>query len=264
MRRTIIVSAVVLLLAAGTAMASYEEPAYTVLERREGYEVRSYAPHIVAQVTTQGTYKRSGNAAFRLLANYIFGGNRAVDGSGAEKMSMTIPVTGTPQDDAETEYTWTFFMEEKYTRDTLPTPTDRRVRLVEVPERVMAVSRYSGRQNQANFHATREDLLSALERDGLDRVGVPTVAVYNGPWTLPILRRNEVLQEVRWEAPLARAVSSTASRNSMAWIRHSGNRWWNAFAITPPPRPRSVTCPGLANSEGSIMARLYSCTGKYG
>ena len=205
MRRVLIVSAVVLLLAAGTAVASYEEPTYTVLDRRDGYELRAYAPHIVAQVTTKGTYRQSSNAAFRLLANYIFGGNRAVDGSGAEKMSMTIPVTGTPQDDAETEYAWTFFMEGKYTRDTLPTPNDRRVRLVEIPERVVAVVRYSGRQNQANFHATRADLVSALERDGLDRVGAPTVAVYNGPWTLPIFRRNEVLQEVRWEAPLARA-----------------------------------------------------------
>ncbi len=205
MRRILIASAVVLLLAAGTAVASYEEPAYTVLERREGYEIRAYAPQIVAEVTTQGTYKQSGNAAFRLLANYIFGGNRAVDGSGAEKMSMTIPVTGTPQDDAETEYAWTFFMEGKYSRDTLPTPNDRRIRLVELPERVVAVARYSGRQSQANFHATRADLAAALERDELDRVGTPTVAIYNGPWTLPVFRRNEVLQEVRWETPLAPA-----------------------------------------------------------
>jgi hypothetical protein len=111
-------------------------------------------------------------------------------------MSMTVPVTGTPQDAAETEYVWTFFMEPQYTLENLPTPNDPRVRLAEVPRRVVAVKRYRGRTSQANFHEARDALLQALASDGVQPVGVATNAVYNGPWTLPPLRRNEVLQEV--------------------------------------------------------------------
>jgi len=199
MKRFLLLVAVSIILTAGAAMASYAEPAYTVIEERDGYEIRSYAAHIVAEVTTRGTYKSSSSAAFRLLAGYIFGGNVAVGGNKSERMNMTVPVTGTPQDDGESEYVWTFYMEPSYTLDTLPKPDNPKVRLVQVEERVVAVKGYSGRNTQENFHATRSELGEALRSAGLEPVGVATAAVYNGPWTLPMFRRNEVLQEVTWD-----------------------------------------------------------------
>ncbi len=49
-----------------------EEPSYTVVEQREGYELRDYAPYIVAEVEVSGTRGQSMNQGFRLLADYIF------------------------------------------------------------------------------------------------------------------------------------------------------------------------------------------------
>lgn len=49
-----------------------EEPSYTVVERRDGYEIRDYAPYIVAEVETSGQRNQSLNQGFRLLADYIF------------------------------------------------------------------------------------------------------------------------------------------------------------------------------------------------
>lgn len=49
-----------------------EEPSYTVVERRDGYELRDYAPYIVAEVEVSGTRDQSMNQGFRLLADYIF------------------------------------------------------------------------------------------------------------------------------------------------------------------------------------------------
>ncbi|MYJ75071.1 MAG: hypothetical protein F4089_08200, partial [Gammaproteobacteria bacterium] len=46
-------------------------------------------------------------------------------------------------------------------------------------------------------------LRAALERDGIDAVDDPVSAVYNGPWTLPFLRRNEVLIRVAPPQPAA-------------------------------------------------------------
>jgi hypothetical protein len=49
-----------------------EEPSYTVVEQRNGYELRDYAPYIVAEVEVTGTRDQSMNQGFRLLADYIF------------------------------------------------------------------------------------------------------------------------------------------------------------------------------------------------
>lgn len=49
-----------------------EEPSYTVVEKRDGYEIRDYAPYIVAEVETSGSRDASLNQGFRLLADYIF------------------------------------------------------------------------------------------------------------------------------------------------------------------------------------------------
>lgn len=49
-----------------------EQPAYTLVERRDGYEIRDYAPYIVAEVEVTGSRTESLNQGFRLLADYIF------------------------------------------------------------------------------------------------------------------------------------------------------------------------------------------------
>lgn len=40
---------------------SIEEPNYTVVERRDGYELRDYAPYIIAEVETSGSRDASMN-----------------------------------------------------------------------------------------------------------------------------------------------------------------------------------------------------------
>ncbi len=175
---------------------SYEEPEYRVLEQREGYEIRQYEPYLVAQTTIQGGFRDSGNQAFRILAGYIFG-----DNSQSKKMAMTVPVTSslTQGSEARDRYDWQFVMERAYDQDSLPRPVDQRVSILEMPARTMAVRRYSGRTTEKNFVKNLDTLNAALQRDQVRSVGEPQSAVYNGPFTLPFFRRNEVLVEItRW------------------------------------------------------------------
>ncbi len=170
---------------------AYEEPRFQKLAERDDYEVRRYAPYLVAETTVPGNFDASGNQAFRRLAGYIFGKNDS-----ETKMQMTIPVTREATN-AES-YTYAFVMESKYDRDALPIPKDNRVTIREMPERTMAVLEYNGRTNFRNYQAALEKLTIALERDGITILSTPQSAVYNGPFTLPWMRRNEVLIEVDW------------------------------------------------------------------
>lgn len=174
-----------------------EEPEFEVLQSNDDYEVRMYAPHIVAEVDVEGDDGDPGRAAFRILAGYIFGDNEA-----ETKMSMTAPVTSQAVgDDEKALYTYAFFMESEYTMETLPKPVDTRIRLVEKPARVVAARRYSGSWSTSNYQKNESVLMAALANDGVVLSGEPYLARYNSPFTLWFMRRNELLVEIEWPSP---------------------------------------------------------------
>ena len=69
-----------------------EEPKYTLMEKSGAFELRAYAPKVVAETLVDGSLDAASSAGFRRIADYIFGNNTAHNGSN-EKISMTAPVT---------------------------------------------------------------------------------------------------------------------------------------------------------------------------
>lgn len=181
-------------LSASPAANALEEPAYEVLRGTEDYEIRQYESYIVAEVDVVGNADDSGNRAFRILADYIFGNNDA-----REKMNMTAPVVSdAPSPDADT-YTYAFVMESRYSLDTLPAPVDPRIRIVEKPGRIIAAREYSGRWTESNYRENEAILLGSLALDGLRTEGKAFLARYDDPFTPWFMRRNEVLVELALE-----------------------------------------------------------------
>ena len=182
-----------------------EEPDYRVVSQFGEFELRHYPAYIVAEVDVQGDFDDAGNQAFRILAGYIFGDNSAAEKmamtapvassreASGEKMAMTAPVTTTGDQDRTT---FAFVMEKKYTLESLPVPNDDRVRIRVMPERTMAVRRYSGRWTEDKYRQNQATLRAALEAEGIQTIGDPVLARYNSPFSLPFLRRNEVMIEV--------------------------------------------------------------------
>jgi hypothetical protein len=201
-----------LLLWGAHAMAT-EEPEYRVVETYPEFELRRYAPYLVAETEVTGQFDGVGSQAFRILADYIFGKNRAQTkmemtapvsqkpaAEAGERIAMTAPVTQQPASAAEADsYRVSFVMPSGYTLETLPEPEDPRVQLREVPGRLMAARRYSGRWTEANYRENEAALLRAVDEAGLTPIADPVYARYNSPFSLWFLRRNEVLVEV--EAP---------------------------------------------------------------
>lgn len=187
-----------MLLMANVANA-YEEPADEVLRQTDDYEIREYPSYLVAETRVSGDFDRTGSAAFQRLAGYIFGDNQRTNinnpnDSESVSMQMTIPVTRKRIEDEEGRSTvYRFVMERAYDRDSLPVPNDERVSLTEEPGGRFAVLRYRGRITEARFMKHVGLLRASLKRDGIASVGEPISAVYNGPFTPPFLRRNEVL-----------------------------------------------------------------------
>lgn len=187
---------------AGSTMA-IEEAKYTVELSDDRFELRAYAPQVVAEVVVDDDFQDAGNAAFRPLFRYISGNN-----TGAEEIAMTAPVAQrtagekiamtTPVGQRATESGWavSFMMPAEYTIDTLPRPSDERVRLREIPAHHMASVRYSGRWTDSNYQEHLAELKAWVEARGLVITGEPVWARYNGPFTPWFLRRNEILLPV--------------------------------------------------------------------
>jgi hypothetical protein len=182
------------------SMASaIEEPKYTVVRQHEGFEIREYAPYLVAEVVVPGPSEAAGNQGFRILAGYIFGKNK-----GERKIAMTAPVAQTPaptkiemtapvsQAATDGGYVVQFSMPSEYTLETLPEPLDPQVKLKEVPGGRFAVIRYSGTWSERNYKEHLEKLERGVEAAGLRTTGSPIYSRYNAPFVPWFMRRNEI------------------------------------------------------------------------
>jgi len=179
--------------------SAIEEPKYTVVRQYDGFEIREYAPYLVAEVTVPGPAEEAGNQGFRILAAYIFGKNR-----GERKISMTAPVAQAPaptkiemtapvtQAAASDGYIVQFTMPSEYILETLPEPLDPQVKLKEVPAGRVAVIRYSGTWSERNYKEHLEKLQRGVEAAGLRTTGSPIYSRYNAPFVPWFMRRNEI------------------------------------------------------------------------
>jgi len=174
------------------------EPEFTVTEADAPFEIRDYPELVLVKTAmTDGS-----DGAFQRLFRYISGANR-----GTREIAMTAPVLqqqGTEiamtapvlQDRAARDMA--FILPAEYTADTAPLPTDRAVRLDVVAPRRVAVVAFAGRATGASVAEATARLEAWMAEAGLVAAGPPDLAQYNPPWTIPALRRNEIL------IPLAR------------------------------------------------------------
>lgn len=189
------------LMGAGAVQAT-EQPRYDVVEKVGTFEVRRYGPRLAAEVTVTGSAESARNAGFRRLAAYIFGGNTAKtsiamtapvvqsERSRSESIAMTAPVV--QSGDSAAGWRIQFIMPSRYTRETLPTPNDRDVRIVALPAQDYAVLRFSGDRSGPAVDRRMAELKRNAAARGWRATGAAVAWFYDPPWTPPFLRRNEV------------------------------------------------------------------------
>jgi len=215
--RTLVLAGAGGLAAAASAWTLYqryttETVPYTVVARLDDVELRRY-PSAVRVETVAG----SENAAFGRLFRYISGANETdtdvsmtapvevsrqdpaspraspVPAAPGRRVPMTTPVETIETDD---EVRMVFYLPADFDVESAPAPTDEAVELVAVPERTLAVRRFSGRATDERVDSETDQLLGTLDRAGVATSGDPFFMGYDAPWTVPFLRRNEVAVEV--------------------------------------------------------------------
>ncbi len=180
-----------------------EEPVYTVEKVTSGVEIRHYGARVAAETTVAAGEVAARSGGFRRLAGYIFGGNHggekiamtapvAQQDSAAhgEKISMTTPVSGSAASNGQ--WLIRFFMPAGKSITSLPQPNDRAVRLVTVPAETVAVRRFSGSTSPRAVASETAALMRTLREAGFASTGAPAAWFYDPPWTIPMLRRNEI------------------------------------------------------------------------
>lgn len=193
-----------------SAMA-IEEPKYEVRTSQAPFELRHYAPTLIAQTIVEGDMDAASNKGFRLIADFIFGNNLAAGSEQAAKIAMTAPVTVEPQSSkiamtapvtiepqlgSAQQWRVHFVMPSQYTLADIPKPKNSAVTLHELPSKYFVVHRYSGFNTEARVQEKTDDALAWAKQQSLKVVGTPQLSRYDPPWTLPMFRRNEIMVEV--------------------------------------------------------------------
>jgi hypothetical protein len=185
-----------------------ETAAYTLLksDKTQKIEVRNYASMVLVSTSMAS---ESGGSAFRKLYSYITGANE-----GAAKIAMTAPVIMNDKGDAKKgskismtapvlmndragNSMMSFVMPNDFTLATTPQPTHPEVYVSELKDYKVAAVQFSGTLSDNNVEKYTKLLTAWIIENGYEAVSEPVKAGYNGPLTLPIWRRNEMLIEVR-------------------------------------------------------------------
>jgi hypothetical protein len=193
-----------------------EEPKYEVVTADAQFEVRHYAPILIAETFVEGDMDAASSKGFRLIADFIFGNNLSSDTDKKSKIAMTAPVTVEPQSSKiamtapvtvepqaaessmKTAKTWriNFVMPSQYTLATIPKPKNNAVTLREVPSKYFIVHKYSGFNSASRVQAKTDEAVEWATKRSYKIIGTPQLSRYDPPWTLPMFRRNEIMIEI--------------------------------------------------------------------
>ena len=167
-------------------LMAFEESAYKVINKTDTYEIRQYTDRLAVQAQLSNE-----DSSFRKLFNYISGANLS-----SKKIDMTTPVTQTGK---ENGLFMQFYLPSKFKKQTVPIPSNSDIEIVTMPGGYYAVIQYSGRSTDKNFNKHIKILKQKLLDDNISFKGTGIKATYNGPFTLPMLRRNEAMFIINWK-----------------------------------------------------------------
>ena len=183
-----------------------DEPEFKLILKEDKFEIREYAPKIIAQVEIFGDFDDASSKGFKILADFIFGNNTTTDGN--SKIEMTAPVEMEPltqkinmtkpvlSEGSDNNWIVSFIMPSEFTLETLPKPNNKSIKILSLPKEKYAVIVFSGLVRESSYLEKEKLLNEFIKEKKLKPSGEIKIARYNPPWTLPFFRRNELMLKV--------------------------------------------------------------------
>ena len=195
----------IFILISNSIMAT-DEPDFNLILKEDKFEIREYAPKIIAQVEVFGDFDDASSKGFKILADYIFGNNTSNDGNSRIEMTAPVEMEPLPQkinmtkpvltEGSDNNWIVSFIMPNEFTLETLPKPNNKSIKISSIPKEKYAVIVFSGLVRESSYLEKEKLLNQFIKEKKLKTSGEIKIARYNPPWTLPFFRRNELMIKV--------------------------------------------------------------------
>ena len=166
-----------------TSVMAADEVKYTMVSKSKLYEIRKYSDRLVIETETSDK-----NSGFRKLFKYISGDNKD-----RKEIKMTTPVTQTEKNG---NMTMQFYIPSEFNESNVPDPNNSEVKVLNIKGGYYAAIVYPGRASDSNYSKHKDILEDQLKKDKISIISKPIRATYTSAFTLPMLRRNEVMFKI--------------------------------------------------------------------
>ncbi len=163
-----------------------QEPKYTLIKQDNSFELRHYQSYTLVESKDSDL---KGYSGFQLAFDFIQDENDR-----NLKISMTAPVVN--QLNEKGVMTTAFVMPPQMKYDDVPEPSMDNLRKVFIPEKLVAVIRFSFSPKMESIRKYELALIEWIEKENYRVIGTLQLARYNPPFIPGFLKRNELWLEV--------------------------------------------------------------------
>jgi len=166
-----------------------ERQKFSVIQNFGAFELRSYEPCVLAQVSMPVDYQSATTGAFRYLFNYISKGNAS-----ATPIAMTAPVIASTLGNINSEQ-WqiSFVMPTGSAIGALPLPNDSTVVLKELSEEKCVALSFKGRASSELCERKESELRNLAKEAGLRLSTETRICRFDPPFKPGFMMYNEVV-----------------------------------------------------------------------
>ena len=163
---------------------------FRILKTYPAFEIREYAPCVIAEVKTSAKYSDAANSAFGSLFSYISKGNKT-----EAKIAMTAPVITAQRFDNRSEDEWfvSFVMPAGSTLADMPLPINSRVILRELSAEICVAASFRGKATTALSAKKIAELRAAAEKENVALSDETRIARFDPPFKPGFMQYNEIV-----------------------------------------------------------------------
>ena len=163
---------------------------FRTLQTFSDFEVREYAPCVIAEVKVSAQYSTAASSAFASLFKYISKGNKT-----SEKIAMTAPVIAAQRAESAEPEDWfvSFVMPSGSTFGRLPHPNDPRVVLRDLDAETCIASSFRGKATEELSEKKVKELRAAAARENIAVSSETRICRFDPPFKPGFLQYNEIV-----------------------------------------------------------------------